>query len=360
MSDTFRFTSPAVCARYPAVFDARKKPFSLHGLYRPWEDGAFKRLPQSVAERINDRARVLYTNTAGARLRFCTDSSFIALGAVYPPTDIPSARTAALSGAGAICFDLYADGAHVAVMWHERLLSCGNARSFELENGHYEAIADLEERKMREITLFFPAFTNVSEIYVGLEDGAHLCEAKPYRNQAPVVFYGSSITQGACASRAGNSYANILSRRFDFDFINLGFASGCHAEDAVIDYLCAQDMSLLVFDYDHNAPSPAFLEQTHFPALKRLREAKPDVPFVVLSKPNLFRGEEITRLRASIIENSCRAVSKMSDAPVHFVNGFEIYKSLDKDVMTMDGTHPTDLGFFAMASALEKIFSRYF
>ena len=359
MSD-FSFSSESISKLSPTVFNARRAPFRIHGLYKPEEEGAFRRMPTEIAEATNSGVKLLHKNTAGARVRFATDSSFIAVGAYYPPMEFHSKGSFALSGLGAFCFDLYADGRHAGVLQPECLSANENQAFFGIKDGHYEAFANFGAKRMREITLFFPSFVNVEEIFIGLEGNATIAEASPYKNEKPVVIYGSSITQGACASRAGNTYPNILSRRHGFDFINLGFAASAFAESAVIDYLCSLDASLLVFDYDHNSPNPDFLRRTHLPALKKLRAAHPDIPFILLSRPNLSGGEAQALERIAVIKESLHELENDGCGPVHFVNGNEIFKSLDSEMMTADGTHPTDLGFYAMAAALDGIFSLYF
>ena len=77
---------------------------------------------------------------------------------------------------------------------------------------------------MREYTIHFPLYSEVVSLEIGLCDGSSLLPARDYRTQLPVVFYGSSITQGGCASRPGNSYDNIISRDLDCDHVNLGFS----------------------------------------------------------------------------------------------------------------------------------------
>lgn len=360
MMDEFVFTKPQTLHEDMVVYDGRKAPFSLHGLYKPEDPGIFCRMPREVAENTSKRVALLYTNTAGARLRFATDSAYISVGAILPPMEFSSPRNGAFAGGNACCFDFYADGAHCRVLWHEGLIQRGSVISFDIPDGKYEAGITFSKRKMREITLCFPTFVNISEIYIGLEKDCALTCAKPYRNEKPVVFYGSSITQGACASRSGNNYENLLSRRLQLDYLNLGFAGACRAEPAVIDYLCSLEMSVLVFDYDHNAKSVEYLRQTHLPALRKLRAAHPDIPFVVLSRPDQDTGEADTVARARLIEENCRILQQEGDAPVHFINGIDIFHSHDKDMMTVDGTHPTDLGFYCMAQALQNVLEQYF
>ncbi len=354
---SFSFTSPTIRNMALAIYDARRAPFSLHGLYRPWESGLFRRMPSEAAEATSERVGILHTNTAGARLRFATDSRTVAVGAVYPPMVFPSSRSALMSGSGACCFDLYADGKHCGVMGTESILQGGSVISFDIRDGRYESIFTFPERKTREITLCFPAFVNISELFIGLDADAAVTEARPYSNRLPVVFYGSSITQGACACRAGNSYPNLLSRRFDFDYVNLGFAGGCAAEEAMISYLCSLPTRVLVFDYDHNTSSAEHLRRTHLPALLRLREAHPHIPFILLSKPNQHNGAEEAHRRMQVIAQSYETLRRSFAAPVYFVSGQDIFLSRDAEMMTVDGTHPTDLGFYAMAEALSAAFA---
>ena len=215
------------------------------------------------------------------------------------------------------------------------------------------------EKNLRQITLNFPSFVNISEVYIGLQKGASLEAAPAYINEKPVVFYGSSITQGACASHPGNIYQNILSRKLNCDYINLGFASGARAENAIVDYLCTLDMCMLVFDYDHNAKDLEFLRKTHLPALRKLRTAHPDVPFIILSRPNRDPSEEQAIDRAKLIEENCRIIAQGGTAPAHFIDGQAIFHSHDSEMMTIDGTHPTDLGFYCIAEALYGPMAEY-
>jgi len=341
------------------VYDARKNPFKIYGLYKPKEQGLFKRMPYEVAQKTSERVKLLYTNTAGARIRFKTDSSKIMVRAVYPQMEFSSPKTAALSAPGAYSFDLYADNKFCRVLCPKELVQEGSINQFVVRDEEYESSYEFKERKLREITLYFPTFVNVSDVHIGIDDDAILLESSEYINNKPVVFYGSSITQGACASRSGNTYENILSRRMNFDYLNLGFASGAKAEEPIIDYLGTMDMSLLVFDYDHNAKTPQYLAETHYLALERFHKAQPHTPIIMMSRPNQCFGEEDSKERVKIIYASYQKLLESGAQNVHFVNGQDIYLSHDSEMMTMDDTHPTDFGFYCIAEALEKVFHLY-
>jgi hypothetical protein len=100
-------------------------------------------------------------------------------------------------------------------------------------------------------------------LYIGLQEGAKVEGGLKYRSELPVYYYGSSITQGACSSRPGNAYQSIISRRQNLDFVNLGFSGSGRAEEIIANYMAEQKMLAFVCDYDHNAPNPEYLNDTH-------------------------------------------------------------------------------------------------
>ena len=104
--------------------------------------------------------------------------------------------------------------------------------------------------------------------------------------------YGSLITQGGCASRHGMSYQSIVSRKFNCDYINLGFSGNAKAEDEITDYIKNLEMFVFVLDYDHNAPTVEYLKNTHEKMFKAVRDAHPDIPVIMMSRPKHFLTEE--------------------------------------------------------------------
>ena len=193
----------------------------------------------------------------------------------------------------------------------------------------------------------------MTALYIGLRKDAYLGEPAPYLHKTPVVYYGSSITQGGCASRPGLSYQSILSRKLDTEYVNLGFSGSCKAEDAMIRYLCEQEMSVFVYDYDHNAPTPEYLAETHEKLYKALRFTKPDLPIVLMSRPKFTLNED-DRRRLRIIEKTYDNAKAAGDDNIYLLDGPTLM-ALAGDEGTVDGCHPNDLGFFSMAAALEPV-----
>ena len=299
-------------------------------------------MPESVAQNVSKGVYAFHSNTAGGRVRFITDSPYVA---IYTQMD-SLGKMSHFALTGSIGFDLYADNRYVKSF----------VPPFDIESG-YEGIIEFEESKQRQITINFPLYSNVKELYIGLKDGSSLKEAEPYKNKKPIVYYGSSITQGGCASRPGMSYQAIISRTFNYDYINLGFSGNAKAEDEMIEYIKNLDMSIFVYDYDHNAPSVEHLEKTHEKMFKAIRDKQPLLPVIIMSRPKHFLSEE-EKIRRSIIETTYLNAVSAGDKNVYFIDG-DALTELCEDSGTVDNCHPTDFGFASMAKALTKVIIGY-
>ena len=315
-------------------------PFKVYGVFR--ENGKYRRMPENVAKSVSEGVYCLHSNTAGGRVRFVTDSPYVAIHAEME--NIRKMPHFALTGSAG--FDLYVDNTYTQTF----------VPPFGIEYG-YESVCEFNSKEIREITINFPLYSDVRELYIGLQDGAIVKEATPYKNVKPIVYYGSSITQGGCASTPGMSYQAIVSRNFDYDYINLGFSGNAKAEDEMIEYIKKIDMSVFVYDYDHNAPTVEHLEITHEKMFKAIREKNPILPVIIMSRPKHFlTNEEI--IRRNIIEKTYRNAISDGDKNVYFIDG-ESLTELCKDSGTVDNCHPTDFGFASMAKALTEVIVRH-
>lgn len=325
-------------------YDIEQPPFLLYGLSRQLGEEDYKRLPHAVATKTGSAmVQALYTNTAGIRLRFRTDSMRIGLTCVLPSIVLPPHN----SRGGMSCFDLYADGQYCNTFFP------GLEKPEEdLGGGGYRAMHTFAEKKEREILIHFPLYNNVTKVYIALEEGASVRPSQGYAHQLPIVYYGSSITQGGCASHAGNSYQAIISRRLDTDYINLGFSGGCKGELTLAEYIGSLPMSIFVYDYDHNAPNAAFLEKTHEPFFNVFRQCQPKTPVLMISMADKCVPD--TQQRKAVIRRTWENARAAGDENVWFLDGEEIYREVGLDYCTVDRCHPNDLGFWCMANAIEK------
>jgi len=220
----------------------------------------------------------------------------------------------------------------------------------------YESTLPLPESEQgeREILIHFPLYSGVKSLEIRLDEGASLSKAANYRADRPLVFYGSSITQGGCASRPGMAYTNILSRKLDMDYVNLGFSGNARAEEAIAKYIAGLSMSAFVYDYDHNAPTVEHLQNTHRRMFERIRQSQPKLPVIIVSRPKaLLTAEE--KERRAVTEATWRHAKESGDQNVYWIDGSKLLLRFGAEEGTVDNTHPTDLGFMYMAEGIEAV-----
>lgn len=335
------------------LYNARNNPFTIYGAFMPESDKLFRRVPEEVAKNMSEGAHALHTNTAGIRVRFKTDSEYVAIKAVMPWVALMP-HMAAVGSAG---FDLYADGKFVS-SYNPPITYEDKFRATFSAEGGFEGIINFPDRKIRDIIINFPLYSNVSELFIGLQKDAQLLEGNEYKYKTPVVYYGSSITQGGCASRPGNCYEAIISRRLDCDYINLGFSGNARAEDSIAEYIAGLEMSVFVYDYDHNSPTTEHLQKTHKPMFDKIRKKNPNLPIIIVTRPNPSLPKE-AETRRSIIYNTYLCAKNSGDKNVFFINGQDILNFKDPDIVTCDGVHPNDFGFWCMAEIIGKAVEKY-
>ncbi|MDD6313201.1 MAG: SGNH/GDSL hydrolase family protein, partial [Firmicutes bacterium] len=321
-------------------YDIKRQPFKIYGVF--YENGKYRRIPEAVAKAVSEDVWALHTNTAGGRVRFKTDSPYIAIHAEM--SGVGKMSHFALSGSAG--FDLYdADKGYIQTF----------IPPFDIADG-YESVIETESSEIREYIINFPLYSNVDELYIGISDTASVYEPDPYRIEKPIVYYGSSITQGGCASRPGNSYEGIISHRLDCNYINLGFSGSAMAEEEIAEYIKKLDMSVFVYDYDHNAPSAEHLANTHEKMFNTIRKANPGLPVILMSRPKYYLTED-EKVRLDIIKNTYNNAVENGDRNVYLIEGPELMKTAGYEG-TVDNCHPNDLGFGSMAAALGDLLEK--
>ena len=313
---------------------------SLEGLALSDREGRrYWRLPADVIDQVNSGVSEVAKFPSGARVRFATDSRRIALCAVVGPAgyikNVGAIGKCGLAG--------YVDGE-----WHYVVYP--TASDAEEMTGAYDL-----DGKMHEHTVYLPLFTPLYDLMIGLDDGAQVKPPRPYAVQKPIVFYGSSITNGASATHAGNAYVSIVCRRLDASFLNLGFSGSARGEENIARYIAGLDMSLFVMDYDHNAPDAAHLEATHERFFRIVREAQPDLPIALISKPDFDIDPEGNAARRAVIRRTYEHALAAGDARVRFIDGETLFGTTERRDCLVDGTHPNDLGFRRMADAITPV-----
>ncbi len=327
---------------------AHDERFSLHGVYFEKERGQYIRVPEQVVSQVSDYMVSLSRMTAGGRIRFITDSPYIAIKAAIPYFSFMSHMTITASHG----FSVYADG------FFQNRYSTTSANIVKAkENKEKIYFADKKDlinpNGKKLIEIYFPLYGGVSELFIGVAPDSVIEKAPEYAVKKPMMFYGSSVTQGACVSRPGNDYISIIERRLNVDYVNLGFSGNGNAEPAILEYFNSFDGSLFVFDYNLYSNFPDRVLPPHYSIYERIREKHQDTPILLCDKPGCDfnpNAERESTIRATYVKAIANGDKNIAYVPAH-----ALYGEGDRDCCTVDGLHPNDLGAMRMADALTPV-----
>jgi lysophospholipase L1-like esterase len=200
-----------------------------------------------------------------------------------------------------------------------------------------------------EVSINFPLVDGVKNLQIGVAPESAILPPTPFKHSKPIAFYGTSITQGGCASRPGNAYTNILGRWLDSPVLNFGFSGSGRGEPAMARAIAELELGAFVLDHDANAPSVGHLEQTYEPFFKIIREKHPAIPVLIMSRPNYDSCPADSDARVSVIRRTYDNAVAAGDRNVYFIHGKTLFGKKDRDACTVDGCHPNDFGFMRMA-----------
>jgi len=317
--------------------------FDLYGVFFDEQLGQFQRMDAQFAGQVSEKIGYLAAQTSGGRIRFSTDSSTIGISVAYPVLH-PMSNMALTGSCGFALVEKIGDIYKTVAMF----------RPQPTEKNGYTGEVKIKIAGVHEYILFFPLYNGVSELKVYLDASAKLYKAEQYRDIAPILYYGASIDQGACASRPDCSYPAILSKWNNIDYINLGFSGNCKGEQMMAEYLSGIDCSLFFMAYDGNV-SVDHLRETHFRFYETYRRRRKDVPIVFMSVP-CFDNYPNTEERREILRRSFVKAREQGDSSVYFIDGETLFGKEDREICTVEGTHPNDLGFYRIAKVIYKLY----
>ena len=318
---------------------------SVEGKGWPKTKNLYDRLPASAEGIVREPVWNLSQDSAGLRYRFITDAD-----SVYARWKLRKPRLAMphMAATGVSGLDLYVrDG----TKWH--WLAVGRPENPEVNEA--TLVAGLR-RGSREYMLYLPLYNGVDSVEIGLPEGATFEPAPDrYRAMKPVVFYGTSILQGGCAARPGMAYPSIIGRMLDEPTINLGFSGNGKMEPEIAKLLAELDPSAYVLD---SLPNLNVAETTErlAPFVRTLRAVHPLTPIVFVENVTYSNAPYLDDRRARVSDVNAllrREYDKMAaagDRNVYYVPTSQLLGADGED--TVDGTHPTDLGFIRMAQGI--------
>ncbi len=349
--------------------NARDISGALFGVYYDEARSLYCRMPDDVASKVSEGVRYNARCTSGGRLRIETDSPFLSLKVAEPKEKVISA----MSPTGQFGFAIEEGGLyHGDVspnLWDEYVTN--RAREHFIFQG---TIFFKPEIKTRTLTIYFPTYNTVNELYIGVKKGSRLQKAKDYKHKKPILFYGSSIEQGASCSRPGTDYVSTVCKWLDSDFINLGFSGACKAEEEMAKYLATFEPSVFVLAYDYNAPNLEHYKNTHLKLYETIRKKHEHTPILIATRANvsinpynirekkIYVVEEFSPLsdndanaRLKIANETYQKARANGDNDVYFLSGETLYGNENTEMNNSDFIHPNDLGFYKMAKAFYPI-----
>ena len=333
-----------------AWFDPRTPPFRLTGF--PWigEDKVYRRLPVNPEWEIRGAVDSLANSTAGGQIHFQSDSPKMLIRVKLRQ----ASGMYHMSATGQSGFDLYVGQAG-------KQLYAGTTR-FSATAKDYETTLFTGTKANRHFTLNFPLYNGVESVEIGIVAGSTVNAPLPYQHEGRIVVYGTSITQGGCAARPGMAYPNILSRRVNAEFINLGFSGNGRGEPALAKLINQiERKQLIVLDYEANAGDS--IRETLGSFIAILRAADQKIPILVISKIR-YAGElhnpsqlKSAQARAQFQEDLVKTRQSAGDSNIYFLDGGSLLGE-HADECTVDGVYPTDLGFMKIATVIEPVIKR--
>ena len=314
-------------------------------------DGFYDRFPLRAKEDLHRRVWKLSRQTAGESIRFCTDSKNIK---VRYKVKLRIAMNH-MPATGVSGLDLYTYDRHGKELWL--------APKYSFKDTVVYSYSDIKPMKMKghapNYTLFLPLYNEVEWLEIGVDEDANFGFQRPSADK-PIVAYGTSICQGACASRPAMAWTNILQRRLDRPVVNLGFSGSAMHEAAVIDLLSEIDAAVYILDGMPNSfsiPAPA-LQDTLVKAVRQLRSKRPDTPIIMTDHCG-FPHAEVYKSFYDSQEHALKCLEEAYQTLVaEGVTG--LYRLRYSEIgmaaeMTVEGIHMTDYGMTAYADAYEPL-----
>jgi lysophospholipase L1-like esterase len=322
-----------------------------------WPDevkNRYDRLPARAEKMVRDQVWNLSTQGAGLMIRFRSNSGEIKVRyQVGGKVSLPHMPSTGVSGV-----DLYAITNDGDWRWSTGKYAFGDTITYNFKNID---VVDGNHKLGREYRLFLPLYNNLTWLEIGVPEGTRF-EALPVRPDKPVVIYGTSIAQGACASRPGMAWPSILSRKLDDPLINLGFSGNGRLEKEVLDMVSEIDAKIYILDCLPNMVAGATftMEEVRkriLDAVHGLRAKRPTTP-ILLAEHAGYTDEAINAVSRKSYQD-VNVVIREAFAQLKSEGIKDIYllpkEDFQQDMETMvDGVHPTDLGMMRYADAYEK------
>jgi lysophospholipase L1-like esterase len=316
-----------------------------------WSDIGYSRLPDKAEKSVRKPVWSLSRHAAGLSIRFHTDADSLQIE--YEVDGNITMNHMPATGVSGV--DLYGKNSEGKWLWYR-----GKNKFDKVVEFHFKT--ERSPKGGREYQLYLPLYNNCKNLKIGISKGSKI-KFLPQRKEKPIVVYGTSIAQGACASRPGMAWTNIVQRKLDYPIVNLGFSGNGRLETEVLELITEIDARIYVLDCLPNlSPNEKRTEQEIKKRLRNsirhIRNKKPKAR-ILLTQHAGYSDGEVNNSRKEIYETLNRWVGEVYLEFQHARtrNLYMLPRSkinLSNDAF-VDGTHPTDLGMEQYAQAYEQI-----
>ena len=325
-----------------------EESFLLEGtfIHDSLKENRYDRLPASYKEIVREPVWDLSKHSSGLSIRFLSNSSVItAKWEVLNNFSMDHMPDTGVKGV-----DLYFKDNDE---W--QYINTGVPVGF---NNEYKLVENMDN-ELREYKVFLPLYDGIKNIEIGVDSISYIKRPK-INEKKPIVFYGTSITQGACASRPGMAHTNIISRQLDRDVINFGFSGNGRMEESIANLISDSNPIFYVIECMPNMYPPDLVSSNTIPLIDTIRAKDFDTPIILV---DLF-----TSPLTALDKNAIRGTSEMNNALKSqydkMINSgynniiyLETQSALGNDFEgTVDAVHFTDLGFIRYSDFLVKKF----
>lgn len=312
----------------------------------------YDRLPAKAESSVNEPVWNLSKNAAGLKLVFNTDAGEISIRYVVAKKNYAMHH---FSATGVTGVDLFAENKDGTWAWANGAHSFKDTITLTV-NG-----LDLDRYDYpngRNFHLYLPLYNTVEWLEIGVPSD-YSFKFIPPSDEKPIIVYGTSIAQGACASRAGMGWTNILNRLLHTPIVNLGFSGNGRLEPELIDLIAAKDAKMFVLDCLPNLGGEA--EQIYSKVVRSVRKIRSrysDTP-IILADHSGYIKDRMNSKRAKgimVVNRECKKayVTLKSEGVEHIY--YLRHEGIGLDMNdSVDGIHPTDMGMLKYAKAYEKL-----
>lgn len=345
LDENLRATTGSSELRWIDAFDRRVALRGLGWLAENRRKRQFRRFPDRVVSRLSDSVSQLSHCPAGVFLSFFTDSSEISVR--WELSNLEWMDNMAPIGTAGLELFFRRDG-----LWQ----TVAVARLGLNEHCVTCALLTGAPREYQEYRLHLPLYKPLTSLAIGISPSAKIVPSPAPRNAKPIVFYGTSITQGGCANTPGSDFVSSLGRLLDREVLNFGFSGNGKGEREVAEILREIPAAAFVLDYLANVDA-ALLEKTLPPFVDALRESHPQVPVLLvgivpfnMTLWNASRQKTLDDLR-DVLMAFYLARKAAGDRNIHFIDGHGLLPAGQTGIY-VDGVHPTSYGFAVMTERL--------